>query len=400
MKADRTNWGTRVISGLLAASLAAASGSAAADARDQAKRLHERIAGVPPSADVLDTMAADITAGKPLDAASIAMDNSAFYSVTLKNFAAPWTNRDQSVFVPLNDYIATVIGMVRDDVPFNTVLSADTVYVGRSGLSLPAYSASNNDHYAAMEDRELDLKDALTPATQSSLSGLPPDATAGVLTTRGAASAFFVAGTNRAMLRFTLINHLCTDLEQIKDNTRPPDRIRQDVSRSPGGDSRLFLNSCMGCHAGMDPLAQAFAYYNYDANLGRIVYNGAGATDPSTGSRVQAKYHINADNFRYGYITQDDTWDNYWRSGPNAALGWSPGLPGHGNGAKSLGMELAASDAFATCQAKKVFKTVCLRPPVDAADRAEVSTMAASFKSGNYKMKNLFAQAGVYCMGD
>ena len=41
-----------------------------------------------------------------------------FYNVTLKNFAAPWTNRDQSVFVPLNDYIATVIGMIRDDRAF------------------------------------------------------------------------------------------------------------------------------------------------------------------------------------------------------------------------------------------------------------------------------------------
>jgi len=26
---------------------------------------------------------------------------------TIRNLAAPWTNRDQSVFVPLNDYIAT-----------------------------------------------------------------------------------------------------------------------------------------------------------------------------------------------------------------------------------------------------------------------------------------------------
>ena len=51
-----------------------------------------------------------------------------FYNVTLKNIATPWTNRDQSVFAPLNDYVATVIGMVRDDVPFNTALSADIIY--------------------------------------------------------------------------------------------------------------------------------------------------------------------------------------------------------------------------------------------------------------------------------
>ena len=35
--------------------------------------------------------------------AYLAMRDNNFYNVTLKNFAAPWTNRDQSVFVPLND---------------------------------------------------------------------------------------------------------------------------------------------------------------------------------------------------------------------------------------------------------------------------------------------------------
>ena len=66
------------------------------------------------------------------------------------------------------------------------------------------------------------------------------------------------------MFRFTLLNHLCRDMEQMHDTTRPPDRIRQDVTRSPGGDSSVFLNNCIGCHSGMDPMAQAFAYYDFD----------------------------------------------------------------------------------------------------------------------------------------
>ena len=66
------------------------------------------------------------------------MDDPAFYAVTLKNLVTPWTNRDQTVFAPLNDYTATVIGMVRDDVPFNQLLSADILYVGDAGLGLPA----------------------------------------------------------------------------------------------------------------------------------------------------------------------------------------------------------------------------------------------------------------------
>jgi len=229
--------------------------------REQAKRIHDRLAGVPPTDVVLQQMEDAINPALPGTASSaafIAMDNTNFYNVTLKNFAAPWTNRDQSVFVPLNDYIATVIGMIRDDVPFNTLLSADLTYVGNNGVVASGPAAANNDHYAQLEAGNINLRDELTDVPQSSITGIPSAATAGVITSRAAAEAFFIAGTNRAMFRFTLMNHMCNDMEQMHDPKLSPDRIRQDVPRSPGGDSRLFLNNCVGCHTGMDPMAQAF----------------------------------------------------------------------------------------------------------------------------------------------
>jgi hypothetical protein len=374
-----------------AAALLLGAAAAHADARTQARRIHDRLAGVPPTDAVLDAMAADVAGGDPISAANRAMQHRAFYDVTLKNFAMPWTNRDQTVFAPLNDYVATVIGMVRDNVPFNQVLYEDILYVGNAA-GLPAYSLSNNDHYAALE-RGFNLKQVLVRTTQSSRSGglLPPEATAGVITTRAAAQAFFVAGTNRAMFRFTILNHMCRDMEQVLDTTRPPDRIRQDVSRSPGGDSRVFLNNCIGCHSGMDPMAQAFAYYDWDETDGHIVYS-AGVVRP--------KYFNNDTTFRPGFVTSDDRWDNYWRHGPNSLLGWDDSLPGSGQGAKSLGRELAGSEAFARCQVEKVFRNVCFRPPSDAADRAKVNEITASFKSSNYRLKRVFAEAAAYCMGD
>lgn len=374
----------------LALVFAMAATAVSAGPREQAKRIHDRLAGVPPTEAVLQQMADAIGSNDANGAAYLAMEDPAFYNVTLKNFAAPWTNRAQSVFVPLNDYIATAVGMIRDDVPFDTVLSADILYVGDSSLGLPPYSNTDNDHYEQMEARGLDMKSGLVRTTQSSLTGLPPAATAGVMTTRAAAQAFFVAGTNRAMFRFTLLNYMCNDLEQVADTSLPPDRIRQDVSRSPGGDSRLFLNNCIGCHSGMDPMAQAFAYYNFDEMTGSIEY---------TPGQVQPKYFNNDANFPFGFRTPDDRWDNYWRQGQNRFLGWDPGLPGGGNGAKSLGQELAASEAFASCQVKKVFRAVCLRPPENSADRAQVADMTASFQSGGYSMKQTFAEAAVYCMG-
>ena len=361
--------------------------------REQAKQLHDRLAGVPPTAAVLQAMEDAINPALPGNAntaAYIAMDNVNFFNVTLKNFAAPWTNRDQSIFVPLNDYIATVIGMIRDDRPFNTLLSDDITYVGRAGVVAAAPSSNNNAHYEQLEANNVNLRDELQMVAQSSVQGIPASATAGVMTSRAASEAFFVAGTNRAMFRFTLMNHLCNDMEQMHDPNLPPDRIRQDVSRSPGGDSRLFLNNCIGCHTGMDPMAQAFAYYNYDEAAGALQY---------TAGNVQPKYFNNDLNFPQGFATPNDNWDNYWRKGQNSYLGFDPALSGSGQGAKSLGEELGNSHAFAACQVKKAFRAVCLRDPEDATDRSKVDEIISTFRGTGYQMKQVFADSAVHCMG-
>ncbi|HEU4779748.1 MAG TPA: hypothetical protein VFS58_07675 [Steroidobacteraceae bacterium] len=379
----------------LAVLLAGVAMAASANDRDQAKRIYDRIAGVPPSEATLDAMTALVAADNPLGAALIAVEAPSFYNVTLKNMAVPWTNRDQTVFAPLNDYVATFIGMVRDNVDFSTALSADLTYTV-SGVT-PAASPTSNAHYEAAENNAINLYGALTPAQQSAVQGIPATATAGFITSRAASEAFFVDGTNRAMFRFTLMNHMCRDMEQVMDTSLPPDRIRQDVSRSPGGDSRIFLNNCIGCHSGMDPFAQAFAFYDYDNGSAevpgsmRLVYSE---------TAVHAKYFNNDTNFTPGFITPDAAWENRWRRGQNSLLGWSTALPGSGTGAKSMGAELANSDAFAQCQVEKVFKTICFRAPVDQDDRDEVRDMTTRFKSNGYRLKQVFAETAVYCMGE
>jgi len=296
-----------------------------------------------------------------------------------------------------------VIGVIKDELDFRRILYDNILYTG-DGIT-PANSANSNAHYQAMDDQNSNLQAILRLTTQPSAA-----AAAGIMSTRQAAKAFFVDGTNRAMFRFTLLNHLCVDLEQIKDTTRSPDRVRQDVSRSPGGDSRIYMNSCVGCHAGMDPMAQAFAFYQYtyttDVEAGQLTY---------TDGVVQPKYLINSNNFEFGYVTEHnppdnpgDRWDNYWRAGPNSALGWDwaelngqsnpDDATGTGAGAASMGRELADSYAFAQCQVKKVFKNVCLREPIDQADRDQINNMITSFSTG-YNLKNIFAESAVYCRG-
>jgi len=375
-----------------------------AGSREQAKRIHDRLAGIPATNTTLDAMVSTFgTDASGKAAANYVINNSpTFYNITLKNFASPWTNEAQDPFVPLNDYSATVIGLIRDDEDFRQVLRGNVIYVGNIS---PGYSMTSNAHYEQLESSNADLSNTTTlqKRTQSSvISGLPAAATAGVMTTRAAARAFFIDGTNRAMFRFTMMNHLCTDLEPLKDVSRTPDRVRQDVSRSPGGDSRIYLNNCVGCHAGMDGMAGAFAHYQYDypegnEDAGQLTYNA---------SSVEAKHLINAENFKPGYITTDDSWINYWRNGQNSILGWNGGtLDAKGNtigaGAKSLGIELSNSQAFAQCQVDKVFKSICFRDPNNyAVDRSERDDIVADFTSTyNYNLKEVFADVAAWCKG-
>ena len=378
-----------------------------ADAEDrrQAKRIHDRLTGIPPTNTVLlemEILLMNDSTGET--AAQKAIENPAFYNVTLKNFIAPWTNEEQTVFVPLNDYTATTIGLIRDGEDFRKILTDNVLYTGNSSLGISPYSPNNNDHYEQLEalgpvTGNLADPNILQVQVQSNLNNIPDDATAGVITSRAAAKAFFVDGTNRAMFRFTMINHLCTDLEPLKDNTRSSDKIRQDVSRSPGGDSRIFLNSCVACHAGMDGLASAYAHYDYDNDSTSLVYDA---------NLIQPKHLINPDNFKPGHIITNDNWVNYWRNGQNTLLGWGSyaGLTTDakgnaiGTGLKSMGEELANSDAFAQCQVKKVFETICFRNPDDYdADRIVKQTIVDEFKT-NYNLLGVFTDVAAYCKGN
>ena len=300
------------------------------------------------------------------DAAMVAIRSPDFYNVSLVNFVTPWTNVERTVFADLNDYTATVIGMIRDDVPFDHVLTRRSGLRRRAGPRADRPIRRRQPALPRAPGAGLDLSNPRSSsACRSRRCRAPRSAhdAAGVVTTRAAAEAFFSAGTNRRMWRFTAMNYLCRDMEALKDTSRPTDRIRQDVNRSPGGDSEIFHTQCVGCHSGMDALAGAYAYFEWDAAQSRMVH---------TPGQVQGKYAINTGVFPGGHITTDDSWIN---SGAAARTPRSAGArpsPAAGFGAKSLGAEVAHSRAFAECQVQKVFEHVCFRPPQDDADAAAI----------------------------
>lgn len=361
--------------------------------REIAYKMHNRLTGVPPSDAVLAQMEDLISRGLAKDAAKVALESPYFYNLNLKNWMIPWTNKDQSPRLPLNDFAATMIGMVRDDVPFDQVLYGDIIYTGKDGLTgtggvaIPAYSKVDNNHYAALESNLIDLKANLVQKQQSTLTGIAD--TAGVMTTRGFGAEYLDAGTNRRPIRFTLMNFMCNDMEQMMDNTRSDFHIRRDVTRAPGGDPAVFRNKCAGCHTGMDPLAGAWAHFDF-----------VGAQVTYTPGAVVEKVNRNAQEFPDGWVTRDDSWTNLWTAGTNARLGWNG--PQSGTGVNQLGHMFAASDEFSRCMAKRVFQRVCLRDPSKTSDdQNTVKELAEDFAAGGkYSMKSLFADTSAACLTD
>lgn len=331
-------------------------------------------------------MDALIKNGKVKEAALKAIDNKNFYDLTLKNWVKRWTNAEDSPRVQLNDYVATVIGIIRDDIPFDQVLYGDHLYIAAPTVTtVAAYTKKNNDHYIGLEDKFISLKDNLVKVTQSEVNGIAD--TAGVLTTRAAGLAFFSAGTNRRMTRYTFMNYLCRDFEALHDINISDYHVRRDVERNPGGDSRTYKNQCVGCHAGQDALGGAWAYFDF--SNGEVQY---------TPGKVVGKINKNV-LYDKGYLTTNDEWINLWAQGQNATLGWPTTTSG--KGARTLGMMLSRTRAFSECMSTRVFELVCMRKPKVAQEKKEIKQLADKFQANaNYNMKNLFAETSSLCLGE
>ncbi|MBU7009027.1 hypothetical protein, partial [Phosphitispora fastidiosa] len=76
--------------------------SAFAQTAQQAVLLYTRITGVPPTGSTL-TQVQSMATTNMAGVATLALQQPQFYNVTLRNIFAAESNRDNSVFVPLND---------------------------------------------------------------------------------------------------------------------------------------------------------------------------------------------------------------------------------------------------------------------------------------------------------
>lgn len=425
---------------------------AVADEVSQAARMHRRLTGLNPPKTTLDAMVALLKEGNRIGAAAVAIDNdkqSAFYNLFLPAFIGRDFDRDANL-TPLNDAGALFVAMVRDELDFREWLYGnitavgdfqwdpavyDDPYKGRNNAPDPIKqpAADSNRHYEMMQTRHVDLKKHLKIIKQTNplvdpqgqWAGHTDTVPAGVFTTRGFASVFYNAGTNRSPIRFTLKNYFCEDIEAWHDTTVPDNEVRRDPTRSPGGEPAVFVNKCKGCHAGMDPMSRAFAYLDWDDQKHVVKFTKPLTTTPydqvqcavgaeitlSESSTFEQKLHCavvkkylnNKETYPAGYAVTSDRWMNQWTDNNNARAGWpaSKGEKIYGAGPKDLGRMFAQSRAFPRCMAKRALQSVCFVTDFDnQVVKDKWARLTDNFVGGGYKMKGLFAETATLCAGD
>lgn len=115
-------------------------------AEDQAYRLASRLKGTPPSAALLQLMRDDLLEGKVSRAALRAIDDAStdFYRLTVKNLFASATNMDGVTDVELSDFLATIVGLIRENERFDQILYGDVLYTATDELQLSSLQPGYN----------------------------------------------------------------------------------------------------------------------------------------------------------------------------------------------------------------------------------------------------------------
>lgn len=340
------------------------------------QRLFQRLTGSPLSKKdpEFKAMMSEMTSGDLKRVAHVATSQLGFYDVTLRNWVAPMSNVDQAQQVDLNDFQATIIGAVRDDLDARTILTGNYLYSAFDDLGLPPVSHDNNDHYAEFDKRGLSLGRYLQ-RVEPQWSDMPEYA--GIFTSRGWGQAHYNAGTNRRSVEYAFQVFLCTPIAKWKDSGISDYHVRRDVDRNPSGDPGDYQNRCRHCHAPMDAMAGAFARFDFLG--GKLTYYAP--------PQVAPKYNQNNHVFTRGFQTRNDTWINYAKKNHNTALGWRGAT--EGQGLLPFAQMIADAKGFGKCMATKVFKELCRRTPVKEENNL-IENLAQEFEDNGFRIKSLF----------
>lgn len=366
---------------LVAILLAGAAQARTDDPQSVAMHLFKRLTGTPIllKDPRLAQMVTAVTKGDLQSAAHIATDDDHFYGDIVRGFAAPMATRSESPLVPLDDFQATIVGAVRDDLDARTLLTGNYLYAANLSTGVSLYSPSDNQHYADLEAGHFSLKEVLVK-----LEPQPQNFSdhAGLLTSRGWASAHLIMGTNRRGVEYVFREFLCTPIQIWRDPGMPDFHVRRDVDRVPGGNPTTYQTTCRSCHALMDGMGGAYARFDFVTDTLR--YFGPDG--------VASKMNKNGQMYPQGYVTLDDSWFNQANQHQNVAFGWRGPLSG--NGLNAFATMISNAKGFSSCMTTRVFREVCKRNPLST-EAALIQSLADGFESDGYKLRSLFENVAV-----
>lgn len=374
-----------------------------------AKWIIERLTGVrwPQGSPILVQAENLLARNDKAAVAQLAMSQTQFYNITVKQLALQMSTREETIRTPFNDFAASFIGVTRDDIDARQLLIGNFYYAAAdtkipTGITIPNAIGSDivasNKHYAALESNRLDLGDVLEKRDgqlividDNNTTATNPDA-AGVLTSRTFLEAHATAGTNRRLVEFVFREFMCASIDQVADTMAPDIRVGRDIDRFPGGDHNRYQTTCKGCHTIMDGFRGAFAYWDF--NNGAATYSlsgGTGSRSPANdGQGVINKLNKNNNVYPGGYVTRDNSWINNANRGANSlSLGWR-NPASSGQGVAGFAQLISNSQRFSKCMAKRVYKNICRRDLPDNEQQVLFSQLAAQWESSGYKMKKLF----------
>lgn len=384
---------------------------------DKACRIFVNITTVNPTGAELAAFKQRIQADGHLAATKWLMKNSKeFWTVQVKEFAEPYSDKDGNLGARLDETSATIIKVILDDLDFrrayydNFIATATGEVTGQNqdqlrladGNVIPGYlrGAQSARHYEALEDLENFHQDGILELSSQSPTTFPsnqPGAPAGIFSTAGLGRAAYTAGTNRRIWPMITREMLCADIEDYRDVSTTEYYIHRDVIREdPDGSSTVFKGICKSCHGMMDQVVKAFMYYNFDNQA--VVYTSFDSFETEAelaAHKAQHKLFNEASNT--GYIAASDQFFVEWSEGQKNKIGL-PKNAKSGFGAKALGKLLTDTGAFAKCQPQKAFRAVCGHMPKPN-DTAFIKGLIRDFVSNGYKMQEMFAKSAIYCSG-
>lgn len=342
----------------------------------------------------LVSMEALIKAGNLTGAAAIATADPLFLDIQVRDIAREMSSRAETVREPMNDFVASFIGVVRDSdtvsakelLTMNAYYRVDPAIIATLPTNATVRQAEladiiqSNNHYADMQARNLSPKAVLIRQTPQRMirGGAAIDVTdaAGLLTTRAFIAAHADAGTMRRPNEYAFREFMCLSMPEWADANVSDERVGRDVTRTPSGSKNLYDTTCKACHGQMDGLRGAWALLDFNNNAATSL------------TAVNNRMNRNATEEPKGWVTADNSFVNFATLGKNATqLGWRSALTG--TGMAQYGQMLANSRAFSRCMVKRAFTRVCRRTP-QAGDEGVLQNLATQFEAGGYHMRHMF----------